>query len=74
MARIRVYEGTPDQLVRQFSKLPKTRKYRVTVISDEAAVPETSAAMIRFGMFPQLQPLTEEDFRSAEWRVDPNEL
>ncbi len=24
--------------------------------------------MIIFGMFPQLQALTEEDFKSAEWR------
>ena len=68
MAEAQVYEGTPDQLVKEFSKLPKTRKYRVAVISDEALANEKQSKMIAFGMFPQLQALTEEDFKSAEWR------
>ncbi len=68
MVRALVYEGTPEQLVKQFSKLPKTRKYKVTVISEEAETTENQPKMITFGMFPQLQALTEEDFKSAEWR------
>ena len=43
MAQAQVYEGTPEQLVKQFSKLPKTRKYRVTVIAEE---PETTVVAI----------------------------
>jgi hypothetical protein len=68
MAQAQVYEGTPDQLVEQLSKLPKARKYRVTVISDEAEAAERQPDMIAFGMFPQLLALTEEDFKSAERR------
>lgn len=40
----------------------------MTVISEEADTTEEQPKMITFGMFPQLQVLTEEDFKSAEWR------
>ena len=69
MAQAQVYEGTPDQLVKQFSKLPKTRKYKVTVISEEPEITEKQPKMISFGMFPELQSLTEEDFKSAASRA-----
>ncbi len=74
MAHAEVYEGTPDQLVKQFSKLPKTRKYKVTVISEEEVSTEKQPEMITFGMFPQLLTLTEEDFKSAEWRGEGIEI
>ncbi len=69
MAQAQTYEGTPEQLVKQLSKLPGTRKYKITVTPDESPTATTSK-MITFGMFPQLQSLTEEDFKSAEWRED----
>lgn len=68
MAHTQVYEGTPDQLVKQFSKLPKARKYKVTILSVESEVIDKQSKMITFGMFPQLQALTDEDFKSVEWR------
>ena len=68
MTQPHVYEGTPEQLVKQFSELPKSRKYKVTVISEDPEAAEKQPRMITFGMFPQLQVLTEEDFKSAEWR------
>ena len=74
MAQTQVYEGTPEQLVNQFSKLPKTRKYKVTVISEEAEATKKQAKMITFGMYPQLQALTEDDFESAKWRGEDIEL
>ena len=74
MAQAQVYEGTPEQLVKQFRKLPKTRKYKVTIISEEPEATEKQPKMITFGMFPQLQALTEEDFKSAEWRGEDIEL
>ena len=40
MAQSQIYEGTPEQLVKQLSKLPKTRKYKVTVIVEEVASTE----------------------------------
>lgn len=63
MGQAKVYEGTPEQLVKQFSKLPKTRKYKVTVVSEEAEANQNQSQMMTFGMFPQLQALTEEDFK-----------
>ena len=63
-----IYEGTPEQLVKQFRKLPKSQKYKVTVVPDEPEEAPKQPKMITFGMFPQLQALTEEDFKSAEWR------
>ena len=74
MAQAQVYEGTPEQLVKQFSKLPRTRKYKVMIISEEVDSTEKQPKTITFGMFPQLQALTEDDFKSAEWRgeeIDP---
>ena len=66
MIQTQIYEGTPEQLIKQFSRLPASHKYKVVVTSDE---PNTAVAprMITFGMFPQLQSLTEEDIKSAEW-------
>ena len=32
--------------------------------------PATPGKMVTYGMFPQLLGLTDEDFRSAEWRGD----
>ena len=66
MTQAQIYEGTPEQLVKQLSQLPNTRKYKITVTPDEPTTEKTSR-MITFGMFPQLQSLTEEDFKSAEW-------
>lgn len=67
MTQSQIYEGTPEQIVKQLSKLPKTRKYKVTVISEEVAITEKKPKMITFGMFPELLGLTEEDIKSAEW-------
>ena len=69
MAQVQIYEGTPEQLVKQLSKLPGTRKYKITVTPDEPTTTTTSK-LITFGMFPQFQSLTEEDFKGAEWQED----
>ncbi len=67
MAQAQVYEGTPEQLVEQLSKLPGTRKYKITVTAEEPK-------MMTFGMFPQLQALSEKDFKGAEWRGEDIDL
>jgi hypothetical protein len=74
MTQTQVYEGTPEQLVRQLSKLPRTRTYKMTVTPKEPEATGKQPKMIAFGMFPQLQALTEEDFKSAEWRGEDIEL
>ena len=66
MAQAQVYEGTPEQLVKQLSKLPNTRKYKITVTPEDPEQPLGTG--LRRGMFPQLRGLTEEDFKAAEWR------
>jgi len=57
MAQAQVYEGTPEQLVKQFNKFLKTRKYKVTVITEEAEATYKQPKRITFGMFQQLQAL-----------------
>ena len=74
MAQAQVYEGTPDQLMKQLSKLPSTRKYKITVTSEDSKTQQNPPKMITFGMFPQLLSLTEEDFKGAEWRGEDSEL
>jgi len=47
---------------------------RVIVTFLEAPAQATAKGTpIRYGMFPQLQALTDEDFRMAEWRGDDEE-
>ncbi len=67
-----VYEGTPEQLVKQLSKLPSHRKYKVTVTPAEPEHPQGTG--LRRGMFPQLRGLTEEDFKAVEWRGEDIDL
>ena len=74
MAQTQVYEGTLEHLVTQLSKLPNTRKYKMTITPEEPEATEKVPKMINFGMFPQIQSLTEEDLKSAEWRGENIEL
>jgi hypothetical protein len=46
----------------------------VTVISGEPDATEKQPQMITFGMFPQLQALTDEDFKSTKWRGEDIEI
>jgi hypothetical protein len=41
---------------------------------DDPEAPLNLPKMITFGMFPQLLSLTEDDFKSAEWRGEDLEL
>ena len=74
MVQTLIYEGTPEQLAKQLSKLPDDRKYRITITPEEPEAIVKSPKMITFGMFPQLQSLADEDFKSAEWRGKDIEL
>ncbi len=74
MAQSQVYEGTLEQLVKQLRKLPDTHKYKIVVTSNDLETAQKSPQMLTFGMFPQLQAITEEDFKSAEWRDEDTEI
>jgi hypothetical protein len=68
-----VLEGTWEEILAHETSL-RGKRVRLEVLANEAAPQEhpssREARMMRFGMFPQLQALTEEDFKSAEWRGD----
>jgi hypothetical protein len=66
-----VLEVTWEEIVRQAERLAGKR-VRLTILEDvdpppRSGVPGTpQPGMIRFGMFPQLAQLTDEDFRSVD--------
>ncbi len=41
--------------------------------AEPAPEPPQKGQMIRFGMFPQLLALTDEDFKAAEFHGDPDD-
>jgi hypothetical protein len=66
-----VLEGTWEE-VRSHDMELAGRRVRLTIVDDEDRRAEPAdkpkGKMITWGMFPQLQALTDEDFKSAEWR------
>ena len=71
MVQVQVYEGSLEQLAQKLRQLPKARKYRMTVVLEETETLQEQPKLIAFGMFPQLQSLTEEDFSVAEGASKP---
>ncbi len=63
-----IYEGVLEELLTGHPELAKQR-VRLTAL-ENIEMPKNAApdGMIRFGMFPELQALTEDDFKSVEWR------
>ena len=62
-----IFEGTWEELLAQQAKFAG-RRVRLTLSKEETPqIEPKQAKMLRFGMFPELQALTEEDFKSAEW-------
>jgi hypothetical protein len=65
-----VFEGTWEEVRAHDAELTG-RHVRVTIIdADDVEISHSKpkGKMITHGMFPQLQALTDEDFKSAEWR------
>jgi hypothetical protein len=60
-----VLEGTWEQILTQGSRLAGKR-VRLTVLPGE----ESAGPILKRGLFPQLQVLTDEDFKAAEFRGD----
>lgn len=74
MTQAQVYSGTPEQLVSQLKKLPRTQKYKMSVSVEEPEENKKPDSIITFGMFHQLNTLIEDDFKSAEWKSEDIEL
>lgn len=66
-----IIEGTWDEIARQASRF-QGRRLRVAILPDDGK-PAPGKRIIR-GMFPQFSVLTEEDFKSAEFQGDPDEV
>ena len=45
----------------------------VTFLENKTDGAPKKGQMMRYGMFPQLQELTDEDFKSAEFHGDPDD-
>ena len=74
-----VIEGTWEDVIRHGVELAGKR-VRLTVLPAEEDSSRTAepgapvpAARVTFGMFPQLQEITEEDFKSAQFRGDTDD-
>jgi hypothetical protein len=75
-----VLEGVWEKIQQKLHSLPSFGR-RVKVIVREVsatepyhAVTPPSPKVLTFGMFPELSALTEEDFASAEFHMDNDDL
>lgn len=70
-----VLEGTWEEVERQLRSLalPKERRVKVIVREDNPPAGVPAPRLMTFGMFPELQGLTDEDFKAAEFHGDPDD-
>ena len=74
-----VMEGTWEEITHYARNLAADQKVRLIVLTeqanseDPAGAGSRGGAMISRGMFPQLQALTDADFRAAEFHGDPDD-
>ena len=62
-----VFEGTWEEVSKETAKLHANDRVRLEVIDQHPS------KMIRYGMFPQLLSLSDDDFRQAQWRAPRSE-
>jgi len=60
----KVFEGTWEEVSKQAAELGAGAHVRLEVYTTEGG------SMIRFGMFPQLAAVSDDDFHRAEWHGD----
>ena len=63
--RVEFTEASPD--------MPQGRVLVTFLHNGKGSSPAPKGEMIRRGMFPELQALTEEDFKGAEFHGDPDD-
>lgn len=72
MLQPQVIQGSGEELARFLQRM-KDKQNLLLIIPGEPPSNEIrentnqTSDLIQFGMFPQLQGLTDEDFQSAEW-------
>ena len=78
MVQPQVIQGSGEELAVFLQRLRNRQNLLLIIPAEEAATSneaQTEAGqLLRFGMFPQLRGLSEEDFKSAEWHEDEAEL
>jgi hypothetical protein len=68
-----VLEGTWEEIQRHAAELKLNGRHVKLIVSDELVEKKPQGQMMTFGMFPQLQTLTDEDFKAAEFHGDPDD-
>jgi hypothetical protein len=69
MAQPMVLEGSWEEVLSHHSEL-EGKRVKLIVLPESPHGTAREPKKLQFGMFPQLQDLTEEDFKSAEWSGD----
>jgi hypothetical protein len=73
MAEQQVIEGTWEEVQLHAQQLKLGGRHVKLIVGEGAGEKKPSGRMMTFGMFPQLKDLTEEDFKAAEFRGDPDD-
>ena len=73
MAEQQVIEGTWEEVQHHADALKLNGRQVKLIVTDEPGEKKPRGQMIRRGMFPQLQALTDEDFKAAEFHGDPDD-
>lgn len=69
-----VLEGTWKEIQEQIRSLRLSDNDHVRLVLDQEFTQTPSEVrFLQFGMFPQLQALTDDDFKAAEFHGDPDD-
>ena len=70
MAQQQVIEGTWEEVQSRAQRLDLNGRQVKLIVSEGLGEKKPEGRMMTFGMFPELQALTDEDFKAAEFRGD----
>ncbi len=74
MTQEQVIEGTWEEVQTRAESLGLNGRRVKLIVREESVTTEIPAGRkMTFGMFPQLQMLTEQDFKAAEFHGDPDD-
>lgn len=68
-----VIEGTWEEVQSRARVLDLNGRQVKLIVSEKAGEQKPQSRMMTFGMFPELQALTDEDFKAAEFRGDSDD-
>lgn len=74
MVHLQMLEGTGKELQKHLKQHPNERFRLIRLAKDVSVQHQSQPMALRRGMFPELQGLTEEDFKTAEWHGEDSDL